>query len=286
MLTRTLGRTGEKVSIFGFGGIVVMNMEQEKANDIVAESVERGINYFDVAPNYGNAQDQLGPALEPYRDEVVLACKTDKRTKDEAKRELHESLELLRTDHIDVYQMHGIDDPQEIETALGPGGALEAFQEARDEGLIKYIGFSCHAQQSALKLMEGFDFDTVLFPINWCYWLDRGAGEKVLKKAQSRDMGRIAMKGLAHRNWGEDEEKAFNKTWYKPIYDDKRLAELALRFTLSQSVSLALSPGEAKMLRLGLEIVEDIDKIELNEEEMAELKERAEKTEPIFEHSA
>ncbi|MFW6006811.1 MAG: aldo/keto reductase [Halanaerobiales bacterium] len=286
MLKRKLGRTGKKVSVFGFGGIVVKDMVQEKADKIVKEAIERGVNYFDVAPNYGDAQEKLGPALKPYRDQAVLACKTDKRTRDEAKRELHESLELLETDHFDVYQLHGIDDPDEIKTALGDGGALEAFEEARDEGLIHNIGFSCHSQPSALKLMESYDFDTVLFPINWCYWLNRGAGKKVLEKANSRNMGIIAMKGLAHRPWQNDEDdNLYPNCWYKPIYDDRELAAKALRFTLSRQVSVALSPGDARMLRLGLDIVENKENIGISEKELNELKELAEKTEPIFDHS-
>ena len=284
MLTRKLGNTGLEVSIFGFGGIVVTNVEQKEADKVVAEAIERGVNYFDVAPNYGDAQNRLGPALKPYRDQVVLACKTDKRTKEEAARELRESLEILETDHFDVYQLHGIDNPDEIETALGEGGAIEAFEEAKNEGLIDNIGFSCHSQPSALKLMESYDFDTVLFPINWCYWLNRGAGKKVLAKAKSKNMGTIAMKGLAHRKWKENEEKTYPKTWYKPIFDNNELASKALRFTLTRDVSVALSPGDARMLRLGLDIIEDKDEIEFTEKELNELKVRAQKIEPIFDH--
>ncbi len=284
MLTRTFGPTGEKVSVFGFGGIVVKGVEQQQANNYVAEAIDRGINYFDVAPTYGDAQDRLGPALQPFRDDVLLACKTGKRTKEAANEELHESLRLLKTDHFDIYQLHGIDDPEEIKTVLGPGGALEAIIEAKEKGLVRFIGFSCHDPKAALKLMSEYDFDTVLFPINWSYWLNNDAGEQVLKTAKSKNMGRIAMKGLADRKWREDEEKILPNTWYKPIFDDKRLATLALRFTLSQAVHVALSPGDVSMLRLGLDIVEKLDKIELSAEEFTELEERANKVEPIFAH--
>lgn len=286
MLKRELGRTRKKVSIFGFGGIVVKDMVQENANKIVKEAIDKGINYFDVAPNYGDAQERLGPALKPYRDQVVLACKTDKRTREEARKELHESLKLLQTDYFDVYQLHGIDDPEEIETALGDGGALEAFEEARDNGLIHNIGFSCHSQPAALKLIREYDFDTVLFPFNWCYWLKQGAGPGLLEKARSRNMGIIAMKALAHRPWKENEDDNFYPNcWYKPIYDDPELASKALRFTLAQPISIALSPGDARMLRLGLDIIEDKEKIEISEKEIKELKKLAYKIKPIFEHS-
>lgn len=287
MLKRKLGRTGKEVSVFGFGGIVVKDMKQENANQIVKEAIDRGINYFDVAPNYGDAQNKLGPALKPYRDQSILACKTDKRTKAGAEKELHESLELLETDHFDVYQLHGIDDYEEIETALGQGGAIEAFEEAKKEGLIENIGFSCHSQQSALKLMNEYDFDTILFPINWCYWLNRGAGKKVLEKANSRNMGIIAMKALAHKPWPENEdENEFPNTWYRPIHDNPELASKALRFTLTKEVDVALSPGDDRMLRLGLDIIENKEKINLTPSELEELKELAAKTEPIFDHEA
>lgn len=137
--------------------------------------------------------------------------------------------------------------------ALGPDGALGAFREAKDEGLIRFIGFSAHNEEAALRLMERFDFDTVLFPINWAYWLTGRRGEEVLRWAGGRNMGRIAMKALARRPWRDGEEKAkadFSKCWYRPIYDDPEMASLALRFTLSRDVHVALSPGDVRMLRL------------------------------------
>jgi aryl-alcohol dehydrogenase-like predicted oxidoreductase len=128
MQKRELGGTGEYLSIVGFGGIVVANEHQEDANRYVAEAVEeRGINYFDVAPTYGNAEERLGPALEAYRDSVFLACKTGKRDADGAEEELQQSLKRLRTDHFELYQFHGVRKMEEVNTIMGPGGALETF---------------------------------------------------------------------------------------------------------------------------------------------------------------
>jgi aryl-alcohol dehydrogenase-like predicted oxidoreductase len=152
MERRPLGNTGAELSIIGFGGIVVMNVEPSEAADRVAEAVDRGVNYFDVAPSYGNAEERLGPALEPYRDRVFLACKTQKRTRDEAAQELRESLQRMRTDHFDLYQLHAMTTREDLETATGPGGALEAFVAAREQGLIRHIGFSAHNVDVALAL--------------------------------------------------------------------------------------------------------------------------------------
>ena len=117
---RKLGKTGEELSIVGFGGIVVMNNSQSFANNIVAEAVDHGINYFDVAPSYGDAQARLGPALEPYRKNVFLACKEEDWTKDGCAKLLEESLRLLRTDHVDLYQFHGLTKMSELEEIFGP----------------------------------------------------------------------------------------------------------------------------------------------------------------------
>src|SRR5690348_773023 len=139
MQRRPLGKTGEELSIIGFGGIVVSGMAQPDADAIVAEAFDRGINYFDVAPSYGDAEERLGPALEPYRDRVFLACKTGKRDREGAAAELRASLRKLRTDHVDLYQLHALAKPEDVAQAFGPGGALEAFQEARQQGLTRFL---------------------------------------------------------------------------------------------------------------------------------------------------
>ncbi len=124
---RPLGKTGEHLSIVGFGGIVVMNEEGNAAKNIVSEAVDRGVNYFDVAPSYGNAQERLGPALEPYRKKCFLACKTEGRTKEDSRKQLEESLRLLKTDHVDLYQFHALTKMTDLDAVLAPGGAMETM---------------------------------------------------------------------------------------------------------------------------------------------------------------
>jgi aryl-alcohol dehydrogenase-like predicted oxidoreductase len=286
MEERVLGKTGFKVSVFAFGGIVVRQTSPKEAAGAVAEAVDRGVSYFDVAPSYGDAQEMLGPALQPYRSKVHLACKTQFRTRKEALADLQNSLKLLRTDYFDVYQMHGVN-PEEVDTVLGSGGALEALVEAKQKGLVRNIGFSSHFDEAALRLIKAFPFDTLLFPVNWACRLKNGLSEAALAEAARNNLGRIAIKGLADRAKDPVDPRdgkggdGFPKCWYRPIFDDPALAELALRYTLSQDVHTAVSPGDIRMLRLGLSIVEKYNgkPAPLSPEELAELKSRARQVE-------
>lgn len=284
MERRPLGDTGEELSIIGFGGIVVMNVEPKEAADRVAESVDRGINYFDVAPSYGNAEERLGPALEPYRDRVFLACKTQKRTGAEAAEELRDSLRRLRTDRFDLYQLHAMTTREDLETATRPGGALEAFIQAREAGLIRHIGFSAHSVEIALELMDRFPFASVLFPLNWTEYFNAGFGPQVVEKAARLGVGRLALKGMARQKWPEGADRGqWPKCWYEPC-TDPREAALALRFTLSQPITAAVPPGEWELLRRALEVGENFSPI--TQEEREELQRRAAGLAPFFELAA
>ena len=249
MFKRMLGKTGIEASVVGFGGIIVMNETPEASAKFVAEAVhECGINYFDVAPSYGNAEERLGPALAPYRNDVYLACKTGERRAEEAEAELNASLEKMQTDHFDVYQLHAMTKMEDVETVFGPGGAMEVFVKAREQGKVRFLGFSAHSEMAALALMDRFDFDTILFPINWACWLKSGFGPDTIAKAKEKSMGILALKTLAKRAWDEDEEHDWSKTWYKPV-ESYEEAKLAVRFTLSQGASVAVTPGHMELLR-------------------------------------
>jgi len=133
---RHLGRTGENLSVIGFGGIIVSNVEQDEANNRVARAIDAGCNYFDVIPSYGNAEDMLGPALEPYRQNCFLACKTQKRDAVGAEEELNTSLKKMRTDHFDLYQLHAISSVDDVEKAFGPAALEKAwYVPIEDEGI-------------------------------------------------------------------------------------------------------------------------------------------------------
>jgi len=279
MEKRQYGKTGEFLSVVGFGGILVMNEEPSTASRLVAEAVDRGINYFDVAPSYGDAEERLGPALEPYRKSVFLACKTEKRTAEEASEELRQSLERLHTDYFDLYQLHAVTTMEEVDQITGPGGALETFVKARDEGVVRYLGFSAHSEEAALALMERFELDSILFPFNWACWHKGKFGPKVLETAQEKGVARLALKALAKRKWKEGEERRWSKAWYSPV-DTFEEASLAMRFTLSKPITAAVSPGHLELLRWACDAADRFTP--LSAEEDAQLAKRAQDLDVIF----
>ena len=265
---RTLGKTGEKLSIIGFGGIVVTDTEPSAAANIVAEAVDRGINYFDVAPSYGNAQERLGPALAPYRKNCFLACKTEGRKKDDSRAQLEESLKLLRTDHLDLYQFHALTKMTDLDTVLGPGGAMETMEAAKKEGKIRYIGFSVHSVETALAAMDRYNFDTVLFPLNWLLVSQANFGMQILKKAQEKQMGILCLKSMAKTVWPDDQKKDHPqpKCWYKPArFPDE--ASLGLRWTLGHPITAAIPPGDEKYFRLAMDVAQNYKPLEAHEEQ-------------------
>jgi aryl-alcohol dehydrogenase-like predicted oxidoreductase len=278
---RVLGKTGEHLSIIGFGGIVVMNEETGQANNIVAEAVDRGVNYFDVAPSYGDAQERLGPALAPYRKSCFLACKTDGRMKDDSRKQLEESLRLLKTDHVDLYQFHALTKMSDLDKVLGPGGAMETMEAAKKEGKIRYIGFSVHSAETALAAMDRYNFDTVLFPVNFVLFSQANFGPQILKRAQEKGMGILALKAMAKTVWAEDQKQGHPepKCWYQPAAFPEE-ASLGLRWTLGHPVTAALPPGDEKYFRLAMDVAQKYRPLEEHEER--ELLARATGVEPIF----
>lgn len=280
MEKRKLGKTGEQLSVVGFGGIAVKDEAPGTASQLVGRAIaERGINYFDVAPSYGNAEERLGPALEPYRNGVFLACKTGKRMAAEAEQELYQSLENLRTDHLDLYQLHAVKTQEDVDTILGPGGALETFVKAREKGLVRFLGFSAHSEEAALRLMDAFDFDTILFPFNWTCWHKGKFGPPVLARANEKGMGILALKTLAKRRWKDGEKRKWSKTWYSPV-DTYEEASLAVRFTLSKPITAGTSPGHAELLWWMCDAADSFTP--LTEKEDAELARRSQDLDPIF----
>jgi aryl-alcohol dehydrogenase-like predicted oxidoreductase len=250
---RILGKTNARLSIVGFGGILAAHEEQTEANRFVDEALDAGVNYFDVAPTYMDAEDRLGPALAGKREKVFLACKTELRTRKGAADSLKLSLEKLQTDHFDLYQFHGVSSMADVETIFGPDGAMETFQLAKKAGLIRHIGFSAHSEEAALDMMKRFDFDSILYPINWVNLLDGVFSPTVMDAAKEKGMGILALKAMARTRIPAGTENPREKTWYEPI-DDEEHAKLAFRYSLAQGITAALPPGYMKWFRWALEV--------------------------------
>lgn len=279
---RPYGTSGDELSIVGFGGIVVTAAEQDHANRVVSEAVERGVNYFDVAPGYLDAEIKLGPALEPYRKNVFLACKTGQREAGAARAELERSLERLRTDYFDLYQLHGIIDVEkDVDKVFAKGGAMEVFIQAKKEGKVRHLGFSAHTEAAALAAFDRFDFDSVLLPINFATMFEGKFGQTVIDRAIEKGASRLALKAMARQHWPENDpqRETYRKCWYQPLTDPKQ-AELALRYTLSQPITAALPPGEEALFRMALDFATRFRPITPDEEE--ELKKLASGMNVIF----
>ncbi|MBQ3879617.1 MAG: aldo/keto reductase [Oscillospiraceae bacterium] len=271
MQYRILGKTGLKVSAVSYGGIVSAGFyggvnyesEDQAASDrYVAFAIDRGVNYFDVAPSYGNAQAQLGNSLKPYRNQVSLACKTGLRDRAGAEKELAESLKQLHTDHFDIYQLHGVSSMEDVERAFGPGGVMELMREVKEKGIAAHIGFTAHSEEAALRMIELYDFESVLFPFNWFMNMAHGMGSRLMEKAKEKGMGVLAMKAFIERRWENDAERAsscFPKSWCKPIdVQDEAFGMAAMRYTLSLGADTLVPPGNFASFSFAVDHIQEV----------------------------
>jgi aryl-alcohol dehydrogenase-like predicted oxidoreductase len=243
MPRRVLGRTGQKVSVVCFPGLALFHCDQEKGTAALRDALERGVNYFDVAPNYGNgdAEIKMGIGMQGLdRSKYFLACKTHKRDAEGAQMELERSLKRLKTDHFDLYQLHHLVRPAEVKQVFGPGGAMEPILKAREQGKLKYIGFSAHTTKGALEALKAFKFDTVMFPINFVEYYTREFGKEVMALANEQGAGIIAIKPISWGTWPKDTPKD-REWWYRSVEHPKDIL-LAMRFTLSQKGVAAAIP--------------------------------------------
>ena len=279
MQRRPYGKTGVDLSIIGFGGFTLSGLPQEEASRLVDKVFDRGINYFDVAPSYGNAEELLGPALKGKRQDVFLACKTLKRSAREAEQEFVSSLKRLRTDEFDLYQLHSVNKLEDLEALTAPRGALDFLVKAREKGMCRFIGFSSHSEEVALRLLEAFPFDSVLFPVNWVSMLNSGYGKALLGKAAEKGVARLAIKAIAMTAWGPEEERTYPNCWYHPV-EAPDLAMTVLRFTLSQDVTAAIPPADSRFYDLALEVGDDFKPI--SEAEIERLRDIAAGIAPLF----
>ena len=286
-IKRKLGKTGFEVFPVVYGGIISMRDGQEASNNYVAWSRDRGINYFDVAPTYGDAQEKLGISIKPFRKDIYLASKTTQRKREDAEKEFEESLRLLHTDYFDVYQLHSLTNPEDVDQAFGPNGVIEMVQKEKKRGRIRKVGFSAHSQTQALRAMSMYDFDTVMFPLNWQMDLRDGWGSGVANDAKHRGVGVIAIKGLIHRRWIESDNRTqYSKSWCKPIdVSNIDLGVAALKYTFRAGADVIIPPGDFRNFAFCVDHIEEIveDEITSSEKELLNKEYLAVKDHPFFE---
>ncbi|MEN8255398.1 MAG: aldo/keto reductase [Verrucomicrobiota bacterium] len=221
------GRTGHESTRIIFGGCAFTALPQQDADRILDLILEKGINHIDTAPGYLKSEELIGPWLKHHRDKFFLATKSDKRTYDGAKEELYRSLERLQTDHVDLWQMHCLIEPDEWEQAMGLGGALEAFTEAREEGFVKYLGVTGHGVQAPamhLRSLERFDFDSVLLPYNYVQMKNPDYAtdfKKLMEVCNTRNVAVQTIKSISRGPQG-DAPKKYNM-WYAPLDEQEAI---------------------------------------------------------------
>ena len=259
MERRRLGRTGHMSSVVTFGAAGIGRVEQEVADRAIRAALDHGVNHVDVAPRYGDAELRLRPWMAQIRSRIFLGCKTNQRTREAATAELHRSLERLGTDRLDLYQLHSVGKLHELDECTAEGGALEALVEAREQGLVRWLGITGHthdAPRTHLEALRRFDFDTVMFPLNFVLWSIpeyRRDAEALLATCRERDVGVHVIKSVAKDPWGD--RPRTHATWYEP-FTDQAVIDSAVAFVLSRPVTTLCSVGDVTVLPKVLDAAE------------------------------
>jgi aryl-alcohol dehydrogenase-like predicted oxidoreductase len=253
---RELGRTTHMSSVVTFGGAALWKCTQGEADRAIELAIQHGVNHFDVAPSYGEAESRLGPWMEKHQKEIFLGCKTQERSKRGAWESIKRSLDRLRVDYFDLFQLHAVDDIETLNVVLSPVGALEAVQEAKQQGLVKFIGITGHRPFTHVEALSRFDFDTVLFPLNRIMASRRNDFSDfrpLLELVKQKNVGTLAIKSVAKRPW--EGTMHMYKTWYEP-FDEQEDIDKSLWFTLSQGVTTAPMPGDLSLWPMVLSAAE------------------------------
>jgi aryl-alcohol dehydrogenase-like predicted oxidoreductase len=239
-----------------FGAAALARVGQAEADRALELLLRHGVNHIDTAAAYGDSELRIGPWMARHRTEFFLATKTGSRTYPDARDDLHRSLERLRVEHVDLLQLHNLVDPEEWEIALGPGGALEAATEAREQGLVRFIGVTGHGTRVAgmhRRSLERYEFGSVLLPYN--YTMMQGADyaadfEKLVQICSERSVAVQTIKSVARRRW--EAEPAGRTTWYEPIEEPAAL-ERAVHWVLRRPGLFLNSAGDLELLPRVLE---------------------------------
>lgn len=282
------GRTGHDSSRIIFGAAALGAMSQDRADRTLEFIRDRGLNHIDVAASYGEAELRLAPFLADHRSEFFLATKTGDRTRDEAMASIERSLERMQVEQIDLIQFHNLSKEGEWEAAMGEGGCLEAAIEAREQGLVRFIGVTGHGTRIAemhLKSLERFPFDSVLCPFSLMSMQDpqyANEFDQLYSRCMERGVAMQTIKSIARRRWREDDESR-RLSWYEPIRDEQALTN-AVHWVLSRPGVFLNSSSDATLLPMVVDAAEAFDAARTSELEAAmEQDAKALALEPLFE---
>ena len=260
---RPFGRTGHDSSAVIFGGAALWQEDQATADRVLDLLLEYGINHIDVAPRYGEAEARIGPWMDRHRGDFFLATKTYERGYEKARTSIHRSLDLLRTDHLDLMQLHALIHPDQWDQAMGPGGALEAVLEARDQGLVRFVGVTGHGWNVAAmhrRSLARFDFDAVLMPWNWFCANHAVYGPdflETLKLCRERNVAVQTIKAIARGPWAAGAQKTAT-TWYQPLEAEDEIRQ-AVHWLLAEPDVFLNSVGDVDLLPAVLRAAANID---------------------------
>ena len=283
METRRLGRTDHMSTIAIFGAAAFWQISQEDADKVMELIIEAGVNHIDVAPSYGQAEIRIGPWMPRERSRFFLGCKTTERTREGAWKEMQESLKRLQTETFDLYQCHAITTMEELDAVTMKGGALEAFVEARQKGLTKYLGITGHGAQAPqiyLEALRRFDFDSVMFPLNFVQMANpefRTSAEELIATCKAKDLGTMVIKSITKGPWGEKQHTA--TTWYEP-FEKMDEIQKGVNFALSHDVTGLCTAGDTRVLPVVIKACESFSP--LNKDEREEMIKSGKQYEPLF----
>jgi predicted aldo/keto reductase-like oxidoreductase len=258
---RRLGRLEYMSTAVMFGAASLADVTQDEADQSIEFAVNHGVNHFDTAADYGDSELRLGPWMPKIRKQIFLATKTGKRTRDEAKREIHRSLERLQVDSVDLIQLHAVGTIEELDKCTTKGGALEAALEAKDEGIVKGIGITGHGHQAPathLEALRRFAFDAILTPLNFkLYSMPEYKRDFDALRAQTKqqDVALRVIKAVAKGPWGTDQKRNY-ATWYEP-FDQQRIIDACVHYVLNtDGVSSFASAGDVHLFPKIVDAVE------------------------------
>ena len=273
---RSFGRTGHQSTVTIFGAAALMRKGKNEADRALEILLKYGVNHIDTAPRYGDAELLIGPWMAKHRQDFFLATKTGKRTRAEAREEIQRSLERLRVDRVDLIQFHGLAHPDEWDTVMGPGGALEAAVEAREKGWTRFIGVTGHGWMIAAmhkRSLRQFDFDSVLMPYNYLLHANdryRNDFEEVVRLCKERGVAVQTIKSLAQGPWGVAPQT--RNTWYQPL-EEQRDIDLAVHWVLGRGDVFLNTVGDVDLLPKVLDAASRFEK-QPGREEMEALVQR------------